>query len=278
MQEVSSFNQQVAQWLRPDTLTGAIAYLALFCVIASLLSRALGAGIRTALRHPKHQHIDPTVMNFMRQLGVLVIWIFVLTLYAHLIPPLRALGTALLAGASVASIVIGLAAQGTLGNLVAGISILFYRPFRLGDVLQISTPTGPEVGTVVMLSLGYTILSTQDERRVIVPNSVAISQVVVNLNTLGTANTLTLNFWASRSELLQARGVALDFARQLGAEVLGCFVTKSEVAAAQVSLMLRASQTPLPVEGGAGLAQRLSDALQSGGIHTPPGKAGPTLA
>jgi len=277
MQDVSSIDQQISAWLRPDTLTGAVGYLLLFCLIASLLSRALGLGIRAALRHPKREHLDPTAMNFLRQLGVLVIWIFVLTLYAHLIPALRALGTALLAGASVASIVIGLAAQGTLGNLVAGISILIYRPFRLGDVLQISTPTGTEVGTVVMLSLGYTILSTQDERRVIVPNSVAISQVVVNLN-VGAAKALTLNFWAPRSELLQARAAALDFAQRLGAEVLGCFVTKSEVAAAQVSLMLRAVPGQAATAGGADLAQRLSATLQSGGIHTPAGKPAPTLA
>jgi small-conductance mechanosensitive channel len=276
MKDVSAINQQISEWLRPDTLVGAIAYLVLFCLIASLLARALGLGIRTALRHPRREHLDPTAMNFLRQLGVLVIWIFVLTLYAHLIPPLRALGTALLAGASVASIVLGLAAQSTLGNLVAGISILIYRPFRLGDVLQISTPTGTEVGTVVMLSLGYTILGTQDERHVIVPNSLAISQVVVNLNA-GVAKALTLNFWAQRSELLEARGVALDFAQQLGAEVLGCFVTKSEVAAAQVSLMLRALSGQGPAAGGADLAQRLSDALQSGGIHTPAGKPAPTL-
>lgn len=56
-----------------------------------------------------------------------------LILYAHLIPVLRSMGTALLAGASVASVVIGLAAQSTLGNLVAGVSITIYRPFRLGD-------------------------------------------------------------------------------------------------------------------------------------------------
>ena len=64
------------------------------------------------------------------------------------------MGTALLAGASVASVVIGLAAQSTLGNLVAGIAITIYRPFRLGDTLQVATPTGTDIGVVELTVTG----------------------------------------------------------------------------------------------------------------------------
>jgi len=105
-----------------------------------------------------------------------------LILYAHLIPVLRSLGTALLTGASIASVVIGLAAQSTLGNLVAGVAITLYRPFRLGDRLQVSAPTGTEVGNVEMLSLGYTTLRTDDGRFVVLPNSIAASQVIIKLS------------------------------------------------------------------------------------------------
>jgi small conductance mechanosensitive channel len=76
-------------------------------------------------------HIDRITLSFLQQFASAVIWIVMLILYAHLIPVLRSMGTALLAGASVASVVIGLAAQSTLGNLVAGVSITIYRPFRL---------------------------------------------------------------------------------------------------------------------------------------------------
>jgi uncharacterized protein with PQ loop repeat len=93
-------------------------------------------------------------MIFLQQVGVVAIWVVMLILYAHLIPVLRSLGTALLTGASIASVVIGLAAQSTLGNLVAGIAITLYRPFRLGERLQVTAPTGTEVGNVEMLSLG----------------------------------------------------------------------------------------------------------------------------
>ena len=100
----------------------------------------------------------------------------------HTIPALQALGTAWLASVGVVSVVLGLAAQNTLGNLIAGISLLLYRPFNLGDHVQVTAPTGLETGVVESLNLGYTILRTPDNRRVVIPNSAMASQTSVNLS------------------------------------------------------------------------------------------------
>ena len=56
-----------------------------------------------------------------------------------------------------------------------------YRPFKLGDCLQVAAPTGLETGIVESLTLGYTLLKTDDHRRVVVPNSVMASQTTINL-------------------------------------------------------------------------------------------------
>ncbi|HTX23405.1 MAG TPA: mechanosensitive ion channel domain-containing protein [Steroidobacteraceae bacterium] len=264
----------IGRWLRPNTLVGAIVYFALACALAAILSRALRIALQTAISHAPVEHVDRTAVNFLRQLGVLIIWVFVLALYAHLIPDLRALGTAMLAGASVASIVLGLAAQTTLGNLIAGISILIYRPFRLGDLLQISAPTGTEIGTVESLSLGYTILGTRDGRRVIVPNSLAITQIAVNLNAFVQGAGPTVNFWVTRTDVVRARAVALESAHALGARNVGCFVVQSETRAVQLSLSLQFDDAGLAPS----LPARLADALKSAAIATPGGKAAPTLA
>lgn len=265
-------------WLRPDSFVGAIGYLVLFCLLAAVLSRALRIAIQTAVSHAPVEHVDHTAINFLRQLGVLIIWVFVLAAYAHLIPALHSLGTAMLAGASIASIVLGLAAQSTLGNLVAGISILIYRPFRLGDLLQISGPTGPEIGTVEALSLGYTVLGTQDGRRVIVPNSLAISQIAINLNSFARGGAPAINFWVTRAELVRARSVALDFAQSLGVEGAGCFVTKSETGGVQLCLSL--GTLPASADRGSpgNLPGQLAETLKRRGIVAPAGKDGPTLA
>ena len=80
-----------------------------------------------------------------------------------------------------ASVVIGLAAQSTLGNLIAGLGLLLYRPFRVGDRLQMTLPEGAETAVVEALTLGNTFLRTHDERRVVVPNSLMASQVTIHL-------------------------------------------------------------------------------------------------
>ena len=117
-------------WVQPDTLFGAIVYLVVFAAIAALLSRGVRSAVHAAMT--RQGHIDRTTVSFLQQITTAMIWIIMLILYAHLIPVLRSMGTALLAGASVASVVIGLAAQSTLGNLVAGVSITIYKPFRPG--------------------------------------------------------------------------------------------------------------------------------------------------
>jgi small-conductance mechanosensitive channel len=231
----------VFSFLHPDTLLGALVYLVLFLAAAVLLSRALRAVVHAAMT--RQGHIDRTTISFIKQFGTALIWVIMLILYAHLIPVLRSMGTALLAGASIASVVIGLAAQSTLGNLVAGLSITLYRPFRLGDTLQVAAPTGTEIGVVDMISLGYTTLRTPDGRCVVLPNSVAASQVTINLNTTYAPWSLAIVIRVSRDANLEAaRNLALDVATEAaGAKgVTGCFLTKVEATAAVLELRIQA--------------------------------------
>ncbi len=144
MHELKIGEQDLLSFVKPDSFIGAVAYFLIFVVAAMVLSRALRVAVHAELT--RKGHIDRTTISFLQQLGTVLIWVIVLILYAHLIPVLRSMGTALLAGASVASVVIGLAAQSTLGNLVAGVSITIYRPFRLGDTLQVAAPTGTDIG------------------------------------------------------------------------------------------------------------------------------------
>jgi small conductance mechanosensitive channel len=169
-----------------------------------------------------------------------------LILYAHLIPVLHSMGTALLAGASVASVVIGLAAQSTLGNLVAGVSITIYRPFRLGDTLQVAAPTGTEVGVVELISLGYTTLRAPAGHLIVVPNSVAASQVTINLNTNSSFAPwpLVMTIRIGRdADIEAARELALKVAKENADDkaVAGCFLTKVDASSLTLELRLRAS-------------------------------------
>jgi small-conductance mechanosensitive channel len=163
--------------LDPKNAAGAFFYAIVFLLAALFVGRVARLIARRSATHLS----DVTALNFVVQFTQVVVFLIALILYAHLIPALRAMGTALLAGVSVASVVVGLAAQNTLSNLIAGFSLLLYRPFHVGDQIQLATPRGVSIGTVSALSLGYTVLTDPDNHEIIVPNSVMVSQVIIRL-------------------------------------------------------------------------------------------------
>lgn len=243
MTEIEHGEHDVLSYLHPDSLVGAMAYLVLFVIAAMIVSRALRAAVHAAMT--RSGHLDRTTVSFLQQIGTAMIWVVMLILYAHLIPVLRSMGTALLAGASVASVVIGLAAQSTLGNLVAGVSITIYRPFRLGDTLQVAAPTGTEIGVVDVISLGYTTLRAADGHLIVLPNSIAASSVIINLNSTFAPGTISISIHVSRAaDLEAARSLAIAVAaEQVGEKgVAGCYLTKVDGTGATLDLRLAAPE------------------------------------
>ncbi|UJR85507.1 Hypothetical protein I5071_75870 [Sandaracinus amylolyticus] len=94
----------------------------------------------------------------------------------------RQLGLSLLASAGVAGIVLGIAAQRTLGNLFAGMQLSFSQPLRVGDEIAIEG----ETGTVEEINLSYVVLRLWDRRRLILPIPKLLETPFENWTRLGT--------------------------------------------------------------------------------------------
>jgi len=167
--------------LSPSTIGGAILYAPFFAVVAWLFGKLLRVMVERALARDRHEHFDRMAVKFIAKLVRYCVYVFAVFAYAHVVPGLSSVGAASLTSISVITIVVGLAAQNTLGNLVAGLSLLLYRPFKLGDRIEVLAPSGVETGIVENLTLGYTLLRTDDNRRVVVPNSLMASQTSINL-------------------------------------------------------------------------------------------------
>ena len=163
--------------MSPDSLVGAIALGALVFALASVVAIV----IRRAARRIAPHLTNVTALGFVSAFAQLLTYLFAFVLYAHLIPELRALGTALLAGVSVISVVVGVAAQGTLGNLVAGFSLVLSRTIRVGDVVQLASPVGAISARVELISLGYTVLRDAGNQEVVVPNSVIMGSAITRV-------------------------------------------------------------------------------------------------
>jgi small conductance mechanosensitive channel len=121
-------------------------------------------------------HMDTTVFRMFRHITVAAIYFLGLVVIIFSIDELQTLSVALFSGAGLAAIVIGFAAQNTLSNIIAGISLALFQPFRVGDRLNIMN----EYGKVTDLNLRHTVIITWDNRRIIIPNSVISNEAIVN--------------------------------------------------------------------------------------------------
>ncbi len=124
-----------------------------------------------------------TRVEMARRVTTAALYLFALILIFLQFDALRSIGAGLLASAGVAGIIIGLAAQGTVSNFIAGISISFVQPVRLNDAVIFAG----EFGWIEEISLMHTIIRTWDNRRIVVPNSVMVSSVIQNWSIKDTA-------------------------------------------------------------------------------------------
>jgi small-conductance mechanosensitive channel len=92
------------------------------------------------------------------------------------IPEVRAVAGGLLASSALLGIVLGFAAQRTLGNFVAGILIALAQPVRIGDRVEYDGNSG----VVEEIGLTYTFIRALDRRRIVVPNEKLASDTIVN--------------------------------------------------------------------------------------------------
>jgi small-conductance mechanosensitive channel len=159
------------------TIIGALLLGAVFFLLATTVV----IFVRRLTRNIEPHLTDITALRFVSTFTQVLTYVIGFVFYAHLIPELRALGTALLAGVSVVSIVVGLAAQNTLGNLIAGFSLVLYRPFQVGDTIQLTRPKGSISAHVELISLGFTMLRDEENHEILVPNSIMMSSTVIRI-------------------------------------------------------------------------------------------------
>ena len=106
-----------------------------------------------------------TQLSVVRRLVAVTIAVIAVGAVLFTFPEVQAIGTSILASAGIVSVVAGLAAQSTLGNLIAGIQIAFSDSVRVGDVVVVEG----EWGRIGEITLSYVVVYIWDERRLVLP-------------------------------------------------------------------------------------------------------------
>ena len=147
----------------------------LILVITVFAARWAAAATRRFLGRLRATRHDKTVQGFVVQVVRIVVIII------GLVAVLQRLGvqtTSIIAVLGAASLAIGLAMQGALSNVAAGVLLLVLRPYKVGDVIEVAG----QAGVVQRLDLFVTQMSNANNHKIVVPNSQVLSDVILNLS------------------------------------------------------------------------------------------------
>lgn len=119
---------------------------------------------------------DPTNYLFLRHAAVAIVYLVGFGLAISVVPFLRTVANSLLAGAGILAVAVGFASQHALSNIISGVFIIVFRPFRVNDRLEIRTMSG----VVEDITLRHTVIRNFENRRIIIPNSIISDEIIVN--------------------------------------------------------------------------------------------------
>ncbi|WP_431634526.1 mechanosensitive ion channel family protein [Dyella sp. KULCS107] len=153
-------------------------------LVAALLVVLVGIWVARRLANVAERafgraRFDVTLASFLRNLlyGILIALLIVTALQVAGVP-----SAPLVAALGAGGLAIGLSLQGSLSNLAWGVLLALFRPFRVGDFVEV----GGTMGSVDAINLMYTQLVTPDGREAIIPNAKIGGDAIINFNRRGT--------------------------------------------------------------------------------------------
>lgn len=213
-----------------------------------------------------------TTYLFIRRIIVAAIILFgIASTTFTAFPEARGLVASIFVAAGFASIIIGLAAQSTLSNIISGTLIAITHPFRIGDTVMFRN----ELCNVEDMRLTYTTFRIWDNRRLMIPNSIFQNEVVTNYTTVDTTKLVPISVQISyESDLEKASQIMIDIAKRHPDFLPGKNLPKvhlMEFAASGVNLRLltRAKDQDTAFEMSKEILRQIKKEFDANGIEIP---------
>lgn len=149
-----------------------VTYLILWLVV-----RIVKRVFNNIIKKKSDKNKDKTNIIFLRNFVIYALYLLGGLSILNQIPGLQALTTTLLTGAGILAAAVGFGSQQAISNIVSGIFMVFFKPFRVGDYIDLG---GEYKGTVMDISLRHTTIQNAENRMIIVPNSVLNNQSLIN--------------------------------------------------------------------------------------------------
>lgn len=167
---------QVTVWRRVFIII-FILFITFFVanLASKLMKRAFQRILQRRKDHPE-MWTDTTKFVFMRRVVQVLIYLLGFAAIVYSVPEFRAFSYSILAGAGVAAVIVGFAAQKAFANIMSGVFLAVSEPIRVGDRVTIND----HYGTIEDITLRHTVINTWDNNRVIIPNSVMNEVEIIN--------------------------------------------------------------------------------------------------
>lgn len=159
------------------TLTLTVIAILLITVLSQYLLKRAFKKFESSRAHSEIE--DPTNFRFLYYALLALIYITGIGFAIWNIPSLRHIAQSMLASAGILAIVIGFASQQALGNIVSGVFIVMFKPYRINDRITIKDSLR---GVVEDINLRHTIIRNFENQRIIIPNSIISNEILVNSN------------------------------------------------------------------------------------------------
>jgi small-conductance mechanosensitive channel len=154
-----------------------ILYLGIVALITIVIASSVNIWFRSSIRRKTEENEDPTAFKFLRYVAVIAIYITGLLIGLLAFPSLKGVAQTALGGAGVIAVIAGVASQEALANLVGGVFIISFKPFRVGDIIKV---TDTMVGTVTDITLRHTILRNFENKMIVIPNAIINKEKLIN--------------------------------------------------------------------------------------------------
>jgi small-conductance mechanosensitive channel len=200
-----------SDWLR--ALLTAVVWLVIIVVVRMLLSKAFDRyERRLAESDPAVAARRRTTFGFLLRVVIAIVVVMGVWSVLSIFPATQQVASAFLASSAVLALIAGLALTTPLGNLGSGVLLAFTQPVRLGDRVTVQEHTG----IVDEITLSYTALSTDEGRRVFVPNTTMVSTVIVNRSVADPRRLVTVDLPVRLgASLPEARRITMEAASKV---------------------------------------------------------------
>jgi small-conductance mechanosensitive channel len=237
-------------------------------------SRFLEAYLSRRIQDPERLRSLQTQIAIPAAMLRFVIVLLGLSLVLLQFEVVRSIGVSLLASAGLAGIVVGLAAQRLIGNLLAGVQLALFQPIRIGDAVFVEN----EAGSVEEIGLTYVVVKLPDQRRLILPVSYFLEKPFQNwtrgeADLIGTIN-LSIDYTVPIDGLRAELKRILEATPLWDGRVQGIQVINLTASRVEVRALVSARDAGQFQELSCLVRERLLGWLQAQGRAQPPGQQG----